>query len=347
MRIFDQHITIPNEEARARRYRFNIRLSASPATELLPSEAPTNRWPHPSYIEIPSNGTAHRYQRVGECIYCRATEFTPGSGLPLSEEHIVTEGLGARLILPEASCKRCADSTKKFEETVLKRQLWTSRRHLKIRGKKRKRTEDGGFPLVAFVDGREVTFHLPLKEYPSILLLPRFLPPGVLLGRPIERSGLCGMWALQLNSYDHATLRKIKEFASPSIDTIHFSQLLAKIAHGFAVSQIGLDGFTPLLTDFIRREFARDEEYSDFYNLIGGDPNDYVADDALHLIGGHFYEKVGRTYFVIDIRLFANLGAPVFMATVGEVITPEQKAKARALPAIHGCKPDKTPSTPP
>src|SRR5258705_11293662 len=47
------------------------------------------------------------FDPVGHCIYCGATKYTQQADRPLGQEHIIAEGMGGTLILPEASCKEC------------------------------------------------------------------------------------------------------------------------------------------------------------------------------------------------------------------------------------------------
>src|SRR5579864_6376972 len=56
----------------------------------------------------------HRYPPVGHCIYCGSFEGK------LSSEHIIPFALSGNLILPRASCRACADKTKKIEELCTK-----------------------------------------------------------------------------------------------------------------------------------------------------------------------------------------------------------------------------------
>jgi hypothetical protein len=245
MKIFEQSFTISLDVARARRFRFVVKPNSPPARPMTTAPPPTKQWPHPAYLELDASGQAARYAPVGRCIYCGATEFIPGTSRALSEEHVIPEGLGAKLILPEASCKRCSNATTRFEGSVLRSLLWTARRHLKIPGKKRKR-EERLYPVTAIIDGNEVQFELPLPRYPVTLLLPELRRPGILSSRDSAAGGIRGIWVQKLNSFDGVSAAGIKEFAPPAIDTVRFCQLLAKTAHGFAVSQLGMDGFTLL-----------------------------------------------------------------------------------------------------
>src|SRR6266853_1676428 len=79
-----------------------------------------------------------RYGSVGRCIYCGATRYSAAEVRPLSDEHIVPEGLSGTLVLPRASCRRCAKTTGQIEGSVLRNLLWAPRTLLKMKTKRPK-----------------------------------------------------------------------------------------------------------------------------------------------------------------------------------------------------------------
>jgi hypothetical protein len=99
----------------------------------------------------------------------RASEFIPGTGQPLSEEHFVLEGLGSRLVLLEASCKHCATKTGSIEQMVLQRSLLSPRDRLGIRRKKRRRSQITYPVHVTGTDQQEVISHTSLEDHLSVL----------------------------------------------------------------------------------------------------------------------------------------------------------------------------------
>lgn len=336
-------------EWRARWFRLKFDFppnSFTPDAETAPLSA---SMPNLPTISIPNRVNFHdlaptvRRNPVGKCIYCGATEFTPRSGRKLSEEHVVSEGLGGSLVLPEASCESCANKTKRIEGAVLRTLLWAPRRRLKIRGKNRKRNEKL-YPVTAIVNDRDVVMHLPLDDHPTVLFFLVLNVPGILCGRKVGESGIQGVWAQELGqSINKILQRGVSTFASATMDTVRFAQLLAKIAHGFAVAELGLDGFSPMLPEFILRTFGQKENWPNCYHVVGGDPRDYAADNALHVLGLGMISANGIIYLVVAIRLFANLGAPVFHVVVGEV-NQEQQVRIAALEKARVRTHDKTPA---
>jgi hypothetical protein len=123
------------------------------------------------------------------------------------------------------------------------------------------------------------------------------------------------------------SLSNADELLSPALDTVKFCQFIAKIGHAFAIASLGTDMFEPLLPSFIRRRFSRTEQYPDCYHLIGGHSKRYAPGTALHELGLAFTQRSGRWFLSVQIRLFANLGTPVYLAVVGHLnpgLTPEQ-----------------------
>jgi hypothetical protein len=203
-----------------------------------------------------------------------------------------------------------------------------------VRPKKRK-DDPTTFPVKSIVDGSEVTFNLPLDTHPTMIFMLRFAGPGFLVDRPLGQSGIAGLWMHGLNDMAKAGSPKI---ISPTLDTVTFCQFLAKIGHSVAVASLGEDLFVPLLLSFIQRKFAKEEQYPECYHLIGGLPGDFAPSRALHELGIALTEKNGKWYLAVHIRLFANLGTPVFAAVVGELangVTPEQvQARLKAPKAF-------------
>src|SRR5258707_13332584 len=95
------------------------------------------------------------YAAVGKCIYCDAKVYSTRVGIrstPFGDEHIIAEGLGGKLELPEASCQKCEHITGRIvEQDVLLRTLKSVRLHLGIRGKARS-SRPATLPLQATVN---------------------------------------------------------------------------------------------------------------------------------------------------------------------------------------------------
>ena len=222
------------------------------------------------------------------------------------------EGLSGTLILPRASCRRCAKETGKIEGNVLRTVLWAPRTHLRMKTKRPKQRPTK-FAMQARVNGQDVTIDLPAEDYPTMLFMVKAGPPGLLVGRPREVASFEGAWIKPLNLIGKALNNYgIQSAASPVMDTLRYSQMLAKIAHSYAVAELGSDSFNALLPEFILNGSGWP------YHLVGGEQNETPPSNALHELGLEYREGSDGRYLVAHIRLFANLGAPNYLVVVGE-----------------------------
>lgn len=319
-----RQLVVREADLRARWFRLKIDFDN-------PQTAPHKDFPEersgiyefPSLRDVPALGGSQTYPPVGVCIYCGASLYRPNSDQRLSDEHVVPEGLGGNLILPESSCESCAKITTTIEGSVLRSVLWVPRKHLNIRGKKRRRNADESFGLTTFVGGKEVQLNLPLDAHPSILLLLRLLPPGIVEGRPEMSSGATGFWIHEVRSEVDRYMRQkgMPHFATPAIDSVRFCQLLGKIAHAYAAAEVGLGNFEAMLPrQLVLRQIGPQENWCGCYQLVGGDSGRlFDPAPALHQIGWGLYDHFDKVYLVVSIRLFARLGAPAYHVIAGTV----------------------------
>ena len=101
-----------------------------------------------------------------------------------------------------------------------------------------------------------------------------------------------------------------------------FMRLLAKIAHGAAIANFGLDTFEPLLPDYI---LGRDKSLS---HVIGGtndkfilkNPTVFGPKDAVqfHVLKQGVSSFNGISYVVCRIQLFSFLRSPPYEVIVGK-----------------------------
>src|ERR1017187_5020895 len=143
-----------------------------------------------SAIRLLPDAPATRLFDVGQCIYCGATKYDPLSDAPLSEEHVVPEALGARLILGRASCKDCQERITIFEGNILGSLLRPARRQLNMRGKKRRRGVEE-YPIYVFEESTSTSgeyVKMSLADHPSIMMLPVMEPPGLYHNPPKSTS---------------------------------------------------------------------------------------------------------------------------------------------------------------
>jgi HNH endonuclease len=138
--------------------------------------------PHP-------NVTMNRrrtYDPVGYCIYCGAS----GPEDDLSKEHIIPKGLGGALVLGKSSCFRCRKRTGAVEEHVLRIMFGNVRAQLGVKTRRPEKrpthtrlTRNHGLYAKTIVQ-------VPLTEIPPIIVMPRWLPAGVLMDEsPFDERG--------------------------------------------------------------------------------------------------------------------------------------------------------------
>jgi len=252
-----------------------------------------------------------RFDPAGYCIYCGVTDVA------LTDEHIIPFSLGGQMILPESSCGNCANIIKKFEQECARKMFGSLRirQGLPTRRKKERPTH---LPLYRTGEDGELTpaLDVPVDDYPSHLMLMKFSTPGIIKGLPDD-----GHHTVTGEAWYSTHKHDVEEKYGPglrykmSFNPLIFSQLLAKIAHSFAVASLqGERGnFTPLLPDFILGKHSR-QGY-----LIGGSTDALEPDETRNL-----HQLEGRAvcdgkYLAISIHLFAPLGAPVYYAIAGKI----------------------------
>jgi hypothetical protein len=242
---------------------------------------------------------------VGRCIYC-------ADGVGEGDEHIIPYSLNGTQILPRASCHDCERITSYIDGFAAREVFY------QVRSSDGMQTRTGlpdEFPVILnFSDGRQERVMVPADIHPATLVLPRFEPPGLLSGRKpdgnfrFQRTA----WMRESDAFDEFKRSRgaISAEVDVSIKPQQLSRVLAKIAHSFAVAQLGLGGFTPLLLDLIHKRAVENAP-------VGSDPTrPPPAVGVMHELSIVSHE----TFVVVRIRLFAsssingNHAMPVYLA---------------------------------
>jgi hypothetical protein len=260
---------------------------------------------------------AKRYPAVGQCIYCGSTD-------KLTDEHIVPFSLGGRWVLPKASCRNCAKVTGAFEgefaRTILGplRMLYnlpTRRpkdrpRHLPLKVKYPSSTDWE----VAYVDRDICPFLIGMPIYP--------MPDAVTGAVTVKNRGAATsqMWLRGGGFWDDRNqhlqwlcnaLGATEVMPTATLHTEPFCLTLAKVAHSFAVAELGLSSFVPFLTTMIReRNTSNRAEY------VGGGSGNEPATALLHQLNFQTFETSDRV-IAVEIRLLGILGTPTYSVAVG------------------------------
>ena len=266
----------------------------------------------------------HEYARTLDrpgcngCIYCNGPP-------PLTLEHIIPDGLGGALTIPNASCAACADQTHAFEGHAMNL-LRSVRRQLgfpqKRRGAKaRANRKDEQFVLM--LDRNRVK--VPIDEFPALLMSLVFPLPGILLNQKPEDKPLTGgVYSAELMEGIGEKLNRIKaKYRAQSVGVVgiepnargsedDFGRMLAKIAHAYAAAELGCGGFVPFLVRIIQGIKPYCLPY-----FIGSAIGKAPPYSDLHQI------EIDRTglglgqFVVVKIRLFANRDTPTHYVVVG------------------------------
>jgi hypothetical protein len=163
-----------------------------------------------------------------------------------------------------------------------------------------------------------------IAQHPSSFILAILPPPGILLGQdPTNKFKILAPWIHAPHAADakaHIAEHGGIGFIAGRFFPIRFGRMLAKIAHGVAVSTYGSDGFVQLLPDIILGKvdtvpYLVGTEYTEPKTAkldLGPVPN------LLHRLNIAEYLVNERDNFIIaSIRLFAYLGAPTYSVVVG------------------------------
>ncbi len=266
------------------------------------------------------------YAPVGLCIYCGATEWSAQQQRKLGDEHIIPEGLGGALILPEASCRACEAITSAVELEWLRGSYYTARVQKGL-GKKKKRPPRF-LPLQVLRDGQMTWESISIEKYPAMVATLLFDEPTILSDLvPVEKAlsggvavGTLPTFGQLLKPYlDQGTVTFVPPRSGAT--SVHLGRMLAKIAHSYAVAELGITGFSPFLVDIIS---GADIRHLSHY--VGGTREVPPASDKGYEINLTTVASAGPLpYLVVKIRILSDVGGmPEYWVVVGELRDSEQ-----------------------
>jgi hypothetical protein len=261
---------------------------------------------------------AKRYPPVGRCIYCG------DQSSKLGDEHIIAFALGGKDILPKASCPVCARTINKSFETYCSQRMFQSIRlqhNYPTRNPKDRPTHLPMIETFAADPKFSPTQLVPVADHPGLAVLFAFEPPGILVRQPPADTYRNIQIHPRAISDTDARVKRLLSAGYKGAKTYEefriwpFVRLLAKIAHGYAVAEYGVDAFQHLLTHVIL------EEHSVAPYLVGGTPGHWPPEPVLHRVHTEIHHVGGRSFIIARIRLFAYLvpPVPVYTVVVGEL----------------------------
>jgi hypothetical protein len=256
------------------------------------------------------------YEPVGKCIYCGIDRYAPDSTRALGLEHIIPEGLNGELLLPNASCRDCERRINEAEQHLLKGTLLGCRTYLGLRTKRPKdRPEKLPLYDTSVEPPRRVM--IPAEDFPACMLLVRLGVPLSLTNGKTQEPHM-RPWACFFRDTQPILAEKygIKSYSPPAINTRNLARMLAKIAHAYAVAELGLGGFEPLLPEFILGK----RDVNDIFLFVGGDHELEPPAADLHEISIVPRPIIEGGYLAqVRVRLFARFGAPTYYVVVGRL----------------------------
>lgn len=254
------------------------------------------------------------YQSVGRCIYCDV------DGVELGDEHIIAESLGGMLILPKASCAECARAINQYEQPNARNLFCPIRRQQGFPSKNRGRKDKARRAAETFtvtIDGKRI--RVPANLLPGLLISFAFPPADALSGVP-PRGSFAGRAQLTtLPGFDERVAAIARSYGksgrSVSVDVNGEAELvgrmLAKIAHAYAVAELGLGTFEPFLLDTI---LGRPPDQ--IGNYVGSSDEAPQGDD-LHRVWIEGAGSKRPELIVVAVQLFADRGFAIHRIVVG------------------------------
>lgn len=174
---------------------------------------------------------------------------------------------------------------------------------------------------IKFTDhkGNEYFEEVSLDQIPPVIMQPAFFDPGITTCQPIGSPYNIRIYIARADgnpivSAEGGVPEPYRRFVAAGLGPAVFAQMLAKIGLCMAVYHFGIDGFKPLVRDFIRGEI------NEFGHWVGG-PAAYTPENpSKHLHEFHITileMEAGIRYVAVYIRLFAIIGGPRNYVIVG------------------------------
>jgi hypothetical protein len=218
------------------------------------------------------------------------------------------------MVLSKASCRPCARITGSVEQYCLRTMFGPLRMRLGLPTRRPKERPDHLNVQFERPGNLVETRSIPVKDYPKVLHLLKLSPPTILQGKSSENIIKCVAWAYTDESLSQQVVKyHAQKLLVADYDPSVFCRMLAKIAHSYAVSIMGLDGFEGYLPNLIMGQ----QGY--IPDLVGGYLDDFPPEDdgPIHHVQLQFLVGPFGPFLAVSIRLFSFLGAPKYLVVVG------------------------------
>lgn len=247
----------------------------------------------------------------GACIYCGATNVA------LSDEHVVPYSLGGSHVLRKASCNRCSDITKKFEQKVA-RDLWGDARTAFDAPSRRKRQRKKEL-VMPDPDGQKRGLVIAAEEYPAGFVFYKMCQAGLLQGLSPDIDVSRG-WQFVVIDDDKRKKNFLEKYPERKLSLRfrhvphEFGQLLAKVGYGHILTQLDLEDFQPICVPYILGN------KTNISYVVGGTFEEQAPEqDNGYSLRTAGFGSIDRMMLVALIRLLANTHAPAYHVVVGDV----------------------------
>jgi hypothetical protein len=246
----------------------------------------------------------------GACIYCGETDR------PLSDEHVLPYALGGEHILLDASCMKCADITKKFEQKVA-RDLWGDARSSYNARTRRKKERKREF-ILQDPSERDPPIVLPSPQYPAPMIFYYMSRAGLLRG-DAETIDHSPQWILKA-IVDEGRLQNL-EAAYPGRLIAQFrhvpdafGRLLAKVAYCQVLTSLAPHDFEPICLPYILGE-KHNLSYIVGARTTLEDPEPGIG----YRLNSNRFGTRSKQVLVAELRLIANSQTSTYHVVVGFV----------------------------
>lgn len=252
------------------------------------------------------------YQPPPLCIYCAKR---PGT----TDEHIIPQMIGGKLILKDGSCTDCQQIVNLFETRCANLNFKFVRGHFGIFGRKDRHRNRirGAVHLDGNPDKDPQMVAFEVDDHPGVMVTTTYAEgPQILTGG--NGADIDHNTSIVFCHVDFAyRLQKIGLMQLGGSDPIEFGRQIAKIAFAFACAEVGLHNFEPNITDLILGKDKRHPVYWIGSSLITPEPIGQLH--QLSIETDHPLDRQ-RRFLIVRLRLFAAIKTPVYTIVVGRRI---------------------------
>lgn len=257
-----------------------------------------------------------QFKTKGRCIYCGIRSND------LSDEHIVPYSLGGQHVIKQASCKKCAAMTSKFERKVA-RDLWGDAR-IAFDAPSYRKTKRSSY--IEVLNGRK---KIDAKEYPAGFVFYKMDKPGYMQGLKTT-DDISPKWKLIViddSNRREEYFRKYGEY--PEIKFRHvpedFGRMIAKIGYGQILTM-----FDPTEFSHICLPYILGQKSNISYVVGGGEKDVKPIPDTGYFLDTQFIanKEFNRMLLIAIVRLYANTHSPEYSVVVGELTSKEAIERA-------------------